>query len=366
MAVLHMDDFSGYGTNVDLLLAGVYAQAGETNISGFGVSLTADPDGVSPGRVLRMNNGYGGGGNYRILRKVLPNGAVAVVGVMLRVWLPVLPTLGRIAPISLLDGSANSLYTLTVTSTGALEIRDGDHNGTVLYTSALPEITAQGWYHIEWKAVIDPASGSFEVRVEGLPVAGLVQSEINTGSTSVAQIGNIQDSDNTSAGHDYFIKDYVIWDASGSDVTDFVGTCILNGHTLTEDVDLNWTPVGEATGIAILNRIPPDPDFYIYAPDDPLPAPYQADFSPLPEDVVSVKAVMVRYMAAKNDGGDASVQSALVSDPDGTADVVLGANRNITIAQTFWSDIYHRDPKTDAPWLPASLNEANVLFDRTT
>ena len=364
MAILHADDFSGYGTDTDLMLAGVYAgfrAPGFTSVS-VAPALTLDPDGVSPGRVLRC--GPVGQNPTLNVRHVLAGGAVTTIGVMFRIWFPALPDAG-FNGITLMSAGSSYLYTLTIDAAGYMHIRSGDFNDAILYSSDLPAITAQGWYHIEWKTVIDSTTGSFEVRVAGTPVSGLTQSNINTGSTGVGQVGLMQKGETGGDTHSYYVKDFVIWDNSGSDVTDFLGTCILHGHTLTADIALNWTPEGDTEGYDILNNVPPSVGEYIYAEDDPLPDAYQASISPLPDDVSSVKAVVVRYMAAKNDGGDASVRSQMISDPEGTADVANGTARPITIAQTFWTDIFHTDPKTGAPWLPASVNAANVAIDRT-
>lgn len=362
--ILHMDDFSGYGTNVDLMMSGVYAGAFATSIGEVEnyYFFVNDPDEVSPGRVLRLRNT--GQNVTGLLRKVLP-GARSVVGAMTRVWFPVLPSAGWNRPIEFLAGGTSILYSLQVTATGGLRIRTGGINGTILYESDGPVITAQGWWHLEMKVVIDDTVGSIEVRAEGIPVPGLVHDNIDTGTTLIQQVALGQSGQTGGSGFDHYQKDFVIWDGEGNYANDFLGTCILHRHTLTSDEALNWTPVGGLSGYDILNSVPPTPGAYIYAEDDPLPGPYQAAISPLPEDIVSVKAVQLRYMAAKNDGGDALVQTAMVSDPEGTADVALAPERPITIAQTFWQDIFHTDPKTGAPWLPAHLDEANVRLTRT-
>lgn len=359
--ILHMDDFSGYGTEIDLMMSGVYAGAMGSSIGAPDsyMSLVPDVDGVSPGRVLLV--GKSGQNSRTLVRKVFP-GPRAVAGAMTRVWFPALPASGVNYPLTFLGGGVASLWTLVVTATGGLQVRTGISDP--VYTSDGPVITAQGWWHLEMKVVISETEGSIEVRAEGIPVPGLVHSNINTGSELIQQAALGQSSGTGGFGYDHYQKDWVVWDGEGDFANDFLGTCILHRHSLTADEALNWTPVGGLSGHDILNSDPPTPSAYLYAEDDPLPGAYQAAISPLPEDIVSVKAVQLRYMAAKNDGGDASVQTAIVSDPSGTADVALGPERPVTIAQTFWQDVFHTDPKTGAPWIPSALDAANVRLDR--
>lgn len=364
MAVVHMDDFAGYGTEVDLLTAGVYAGLFATSIGepDDHYSFPMDPDGISGKRVLLCHNT--GQNVDGLVRKVLPS-PVTTIGMSARVWFNLLPTGGWNYPLVLLAGGVSHLFSLTVGGTGTLQIRSGDPTGTILYESTGPAITAQGWWHIEWKTVISETVGSFEVRVEGIPVPGLVQQNINTGTTAVQQAAFGQRGEGGGFGFPHYQKDFVVWTAEGDGPTDFIGTAILHRHSIASDAALNWTAVGGADGAAILNNNPPDPNQYIYAEDDPIPAAYRGKISPLPEDIVSIKAVQLRVMAAKNDGGDASLQNGLIADPEGTADQWNGAERPLTIAQLFWDDYNHLNPKTGAAWLPSELDEVEVYINRT-
>jgi len=370
MALFHIEDCQGYGTDTAYMRNGIYARVGQegTLTDNGGISLVNDPDGVSPGRVIQLNTGYGGGTTHRIIRKVIPTGGQMIVGVGLRVYLPALPVAGAVAPIAFKDagdGADEFRFTLTVTSTGHLQIRNGGYAGTVLYTSSAPVLTSGSWHHLEWKVVVDASDGSFEVRWEGVPIDGLVQTGINTGTDPITQICAVQDANSIGQGQTYQIKDWFGWDGTGSEANDFLGTVVPFRHTLQEDIALNWSLEGGTDGVSILNRDPPTPEEYIYAGDPP-PSPYVASLSPLPEEVTSVKGVLVRYRAAKNDGGDATVQPGLIADPEGTADTWLGADSPITSSQTFWDNYNHVNPKTGQPWLPAELNEAHVQINRTT
>jgi hypothetical protein len=83
-------------------------------------------------------------------------------------------------------------------------------------------------------------------------------------------------------------------------------------------------------------------------------------------DITSIKCVMTMVRAAKTDGGDGSLQNGLISHPSAGPVTGLGQDRPITTAQTYWRDVFELDPKTAAPWLPSSVNQAHLQINRTT
>lgn len=356
MTLLHADNFSLYGDNEAFLLNGIYAQNVES-------TLENDPDGVSGGKVLLLPPAFGGGGAYGLLRFALP-ATTLTCGQGCRMWLASLPSTADMAPcpISFKNGSNNFLFNVVITSTGRIEVRQGGFYGTVIGSTTNPVVSANGWYHIEAKLVVDAANGSIEVRVEGATV--ISQTGINTGSTAVAQVEICNDPTGTSAGVSMYVKDYTIWNGSGSLNNNFLGTVIVSTLTPTADAALNWTPSTGTTGYTILDNIPPVDAQYIAA-GDPAPSPYVCEMSNLSPDVTSVKAIVTYVRASKSDGGDGNLQVGIISDPTGTPATALGADRAITAAQTYWCDVFETDPKTSAAWLPSAVNLAHLQLDRT-
>jgi hypothetical protein len=353
MAIVHADNFSIYGTSTGLMLNGIYAQT-----SG---GLSSDPDGVSPGRVYSVSGA--GASTTHGLRYVLNTNATKL-GIAGRWWFPALPTgsNGTPCPFMWRNVANNDIACLTVDSTGRISARQGSYDGSILQTTTNPVITANGWYHVE--ALIDYANQTFEVRVEGVPVIELDSLTLTGGPFSQIFFGTR--SLNTSVLRQFFIKDVVVYDGTGSYNNDFIGSALVTNLTTTADVALNWTPSTGSNGYSILDNIPPNDSQYIFAEDDPLPSPYVADLSQLPDEVTSVKALITFVRAAKSDGGDGSLQVGLISDPDGTPATALGADRPITVAQTYWRDVFEEDPATSAPWLPAAVNDAQLQINRTT
>lgn len=351
MTCLHMDNFSLYGGVTANMLNGVYAAVDQ-------VVLAVDPDGVSTGKVVHINNNNPGGPRF-----VLPS-AQAICGVACRMWAPNLNFAANVFPgIAWYDISATTMVIMNFDTTG--RVRLTTRAGGVIATSTNPVITANGWYHIEAKLVSGVgAVDTFEVRVEGVPVLVVAASDLGVDSLYQVQIGTPNYGSNAPSFTNVYWKDFFIWDGSGTSNNDFVGSVIIYDLPPTADVALNWTPVGGPNGFSILDNAPPDDAIYLQAPTPP-PAAYKASHGVLPPNVTSVKAIMTMVRAAKSDGGDASLQVGVISDPAGVPATVLGANRPITIAQTYWRDVFETDPKTSAAWLPTAVNVTQIQLNRT-
>lgn len=349
MSLVHAENFGYYGTDETLMSDGIYATVN-------GVTLENDPDGLSAEKVLQLAFTS----NFA-LRYVLP-AAHATVGVALRMWLTAIPSADTSRPtvVSWRNGSNVIIASLVVTPTGAFSFING--NGTVATsTTSGPVITANGWYHIEAKLVCDTGgAGTFEVRVEGVPVMELTG--LTTGvHASAAQVAHGAGLTGVS-GTNWYMKDYVVWDGAGTANNDFLGSVFAYELTPTADVDFptGWSSTG-ADGYSILDNDPPlDGVAYISADDSP-PAVAVFSLSNVPADVTSVKGLITRVRMAKADGGDGQMMVSLRSN--GVDD--NGADRPLTTAQTYWSDVSELDPDTAAAWTPGAVDAAQLVLERT-
>lgn len=369
MSLVHADNFSIYGTTTSNLSSGVYT------VDDGALSLVTDPDTVSSGYVIKFqpNGGVGGGA----IRYVLQAGATTEVGVSHRVWLPALPIANsQRAWLVRFHDSANRMITgIQVLTTGALAVvsysdSSTTNSYTILDQTSNPVISAQGWYHIETKFTSGTGStGAIEIRVEGKTV--LEGSTYNFQNSSACyQIVHRCTSDGTGASTTFCMKDYVVWDTSGSYNNDFLGSVLVAELAPASDVSLNWTPSSGTTGYNILNVSSPSNTSYISAPystDEPhYPDAYVATLSSLPIETTSVKGLVTYVRAAKSDGGDGTLQAGLITDNDTTPVTTLGEDRSITVAQTYWMDVFEEDPSTSAAWLVADVNALHFQLNRTT
>lgn len=355
MSLVHADNFTIYGLDESFMLNGIYA-----NIQGM--SLSADPDGVSTGDVVRIT-GQGQNNENQNFRFVLPS-SQNKVGVPQRIWLPALQsgTNPCAVLVQFLDVSNSPMVTITTDPTGRIRAHAGDSQTSVILSSTNPVITANGWYHME--TVVNNSANTVEVRIEGITV---ISGTISIAS-DIAIIAWGSRTSITSAGFLWYLKDLVVWNGSGSFNNDFLGSVLVTNLIPTSDVDLNWTPSTGSDGFSILDNIPPVDSIFLSAPYNggAYEDPYVGTMSDLPVETTSVKGVITFVRAAKSDGGDGSLQVGIISDPAGTPATVLGADRPITVAQTYWRDVFEVDPKTSALWLPQAVNDAEIQLDRTT
>ncbi len=359
MSILHADNFSIYGTTVGLMLNGIYSQ-------NDGCALVADPDGVSGGHVLRP--GWNGLDNTNTnWRYPFQSGPAAVAGAAFRMWNSTLPNDASLASTIMewRNNANHAIASFGVLPTGALRLQIGVIN----IDTDVPRVTATGWYHTEIRLEsLGVNSTKYEIRVEGITVLQGTEATQPSGNFSQLAAFHVE-----IGGHaqQYFIKDLVIWNGAGTENNDFLGSVLVTELALLSDIALNWTPSAGTNGFSILDNIPPNDAIYLAAPASAaipptFPAPYVASLSDLPVSATSVKAVITFVRAAKSDGGDGSLQVGLISDPTGAPATVLGANRPITVAQTYWRDVFEEDPKTNAPWAPGAVNSAYMQINRTS
>ena len=350
--IVHMDDFGIYGTDESLMMQGVYGTV-------LYADLATDPvDGVSP---CMQIEGSGTGAGY--IQYVYPGAIQSDLGMAGRYYFSSLPSQSDTIPylFQLLTDANAAILTVTVTTNGRLQFRNGGATGTVVATTTSPVIVPRSWQHLEFKATdVEVTSGcGLEIRSEGQTV--LTVSGANIGSSQISSLRVGTQPDNTSAQRVYYFKDMVVWDTNGSANNDFLGSVIVTPLVLDGDDSLNWTPVGGATGTGILNNVPPVDAEYLEALDPP-PAAFVANMTSLPDDVTSVKALQTYVRAQKIDGGDASLQVNL----DSAGDIANGDDRPITTAPVYWCDVFETDPDTSAAWLPAAVNAVKIQIDRTT
>jgi hypothetical protein len=361
MAILWADNFQTYGQTETNLLDGVYAEIDSST------TLQTDPDPAASGNVLRVQEKADTTAPYEgsFLRFVFPGAALGTVGVAARIWCSVLPTLDGIAPqpFVLIDSNGDRQLTLQILPDGRLELIRGTILGTTLATSTLPVITAQAWNHIEFKATIDNSVGATEVRVNGVAVDGLTLTNVDTrnGLATVSSVAfQYTIFSGSSANRYMYVKDFVVWDTTGSQNNDFLGSVQVYTLQLDADASFNWTASTGSTGYNLIDELTPNDADYISA-DVTQTTASTFTFEDLPSDIVGVKALLSVARMRKTDGGDGQVQMAFISNGDTDS----GADRPITTAFTYWWDVSELSPDTAAAWTPVEVNAATVSIDRT-
>jgi hypothetical protein len=356
MALLWCDNFQQYGTGYEpspMTEGEVYGETSE-------IYVEVDPDPSGSDLVLRIHNNVGSG-DHGALRKVLP-ASETTLGCGFRLWLDNLPLIEAQQPLIFVarDGANADICGVSVRTDGYLIARTGTGlttatNGTVIGTSSGPAITAGAWQQVEIKMVLDAVAGSVEVRVDG--VVKLNLTGVNTGTGPMTQIAHTL----AAANSNWYMKDYFIWNTSGSINNTFFGNCFVHSMIPDGDVSGTWSLTGAANAYQAIDEVDPDDDTTYISSAWPAATAEVVTVSDLPPEATRVIGLMSLVRAIKTDGGDADLVASLVS----TTNTVDGATTPITTAYAYWADVFETDPDTSAAWSVAAANAVKLKLNRT-
>lgn len=352
MAIQWADSFSRYGTGS----ASNTAMKDGLPYNNWLSQAVTDPDPAAAAageRCVLLNSGLN---NDPLTenRIALRTPSAGTVGVAARYWFNSFGSgTARRCIAVFANNTPTALVSCRVEANGALTIVEG-LTGAVIATTTSPMISTNTWNHIETS--YNGTTGAIEVRVNGITrVSGTA---VTTGTTYFAfPINRI----GAASGSGMYVKDLVIWDGTGSRNNSFLGSVVVRRRPPVSDVTLGgWLPSTGSTGYNLLAKTAVNDSTYLSADDSP-PAPMQYNIQDLPDDVTSVKAVIAVVRAKKIDGGDANLQTSIISN--GTPGD--GADRPITSAFSYWYDVFEVDPDTGSGWTPQAFNDATVEINRT-
>lgn len=372
MAIEWADNFQNYGQNgyggsapVLALRDGAY-EVVDTNA--LGISLPKDPDPNISTTVLRFGTTLVSVDSI-LLRKVYRT-FEPTKGTSFRLWFNSLPPANRILPqLRFTAPDSSTLLTVCWTSQGQLQVYQGTPGNSVspgvkIAETAGPVYTAHAWTHFEIKYTANTTTGSIEIRVEGQTVINLSGANTAPANLNIASLtwGWFETPEPGGySGTLVHLKDFVMWNTQGAYNNDFLGSVGVYTLRPNADVNTNWDLVGAATRWEALDETTPNDADYISAIASPLPSAYRATLTDLPPDITSVRGLMSVVRARKTDGGDGNLQVGI----DSGVATDQGADRPITTAFTYWSDVSEENPATTSPWTPATVNAAGLRINRT-
>jgi len=365
--LLFADNFEQYGicnaaVFKDYAEDGLYAQSTVENLSSTGnaAGITDDPDPTAPASSVALHMGAPYGNAKTGVRYAYPGGGRGTIGVAWRWYIAGMPNNeGQGAYMELRDASNLTQVGVRVRTTGALLVYNSA--GTSLGETAGPVLTANSWNHIEIKSTISDAAGTFIIYVNGVLVLNL--SSIDSKSQASTTTDQLQIGVNHGAGSTggpTYLKDLIVWDTTGTRNNDIMGPCFVGRFALNSDISLNWTTSSGSTGYSLINETGPNDTTYISAAW-PAPSPSTFGVNNLPNDVTSVRAVMLLGRMRKTDGGDCNVRMSFI---DAGVDTD-GADRPITTADTYWYDILELNTRTSNPFTPTEFNNGTFKINRT-
>ena len=357
MAIQWADDFSRYGTGSGALTNMVDGLPWGNLGTISGGEVAADPDPNESGRVYLIG---ANGNNWDLdMRMALPTVVTAGIGVATRFWIGSLPSTDNNRPslIQFQDGSGNIEVYIRVEQNGSLQVICRVLGTlTVVADTVNPVVTTNAWNHFEF--TFDDSAGTGVVYLNGVQI--LSYTGVDTGNQ--IELVNMSRRNGSDTGPSVYVKDFVVWDSTGSQNNTLAGTVVV--RTLLPDGDQTlggWTTSTGLTGFDLINETSPNDSDYIQAGDPP-PAASEFTLEDLPPDITSVRAVLPVVRARKTDGGDGRIQSAVTADG---VNYDSGADRPVTTAFTYYFDVSEIDPADSNPWTPIDVDAMRLRIDRT-
>jgi len=158
-----------------------------------------------------------------VAKTLAASGGTCIVGMAIYVT-PSLVSAGSVrGQLLTINDGATTQVSVYINTTGVLEVYRGTSGGTLLGASTFA-IAAATFYYIEFKVVIHPSAGSFELRVDGS--SKLSGSGINTRSSSANQWGQIKIAGAGASGGgspQVRFDDFYACDGAGTTNNDFLG-----------------------------------------------------------------------------------------------------------------------------------------------
>ncbi|MEO5498995.1 MAG: hypothetical protein ABIR46_00680, partial [Candidatus Saccharimonadales bacterium] len=248
------------------------------------------------------------------------------------------------------SGDGGTIRHITVVrdnTTGRLQIRRGDYNGTLLATGT-QQLFAGMWNYVEVSVTISDTVGEVHVRLNG----SLTDDVLYIGDTKNGGTASTIDkvTINTAGGR---LADVYILDGTGPVNNDFLGDVVV--RTLS--------PSGNGNSSQLVGSDGNSTDNYLLVDEHPYSA---SDYvgsatvgqkdtyamADLPAGVTTVYGVQINSMMMKSDASLA--QSRLLLRSAGTD--YAGITRALTTSSIGYYELYSQDPATSAAWTPAGVN----------
>lgn len=239
---------------------------------------------------------------------------------------------------------ATGIVALRITTTGKWEVaRDGTILGTG--TTTIPINT---WMYVEWKVVIHPSAGSYDIRIDGSSV--LSGSGVDTSVDGNAYARGLRIG-GTTTGTQYH-DDLYICDGTGTTNNNFLGDVTVKA--ILPDSAGNYaqfTPSAGANYQNVDDAAPDGDSTYNGAADAGKKDSYNFGAVGLTGPVLGVQTVLT---ARKDIGGSKIVKDLVrISGTD-----YSGSNASLTDAYKMHRQIRELNPATSANWTIAQIDAA--------
>ncbi len=364
MTQFWMDGFDHYGADANTMLDGAWEEfVGDVSLGD--ITLVAPIIGARTGSLsLRLGAGTTSLVSTKRPFDVLTNEIFAGLGV----YIGALPASSSgFFPIQMQTNADVAVATVTISPTGAVEVRQGDHTGAILGSSAPATIAAGKWNHIEVHVVANVAAGIFEVRVDEVSVLSLTG--LNLGAEFITKFVTGINTSAAGVNNPIWVDDIVTGNNGGLRNNTFRGAVKVatlfsasNGPLQEWDAFINSLPVDVSLAFQAVGGNPPIDADFVTGDDAALPTSCEFIVNDLPADVTRVSAVAVVGRNFKNACDLASMEISFVAN---TGSRHVGLDRLLTTTPTYYEDTFETDPDTGLNMTPGTILNSRIRLDRT-
>lgn len=260
------------------------------------------------------------------------------------------------------DAGATIHITITNDASGFVQIRRGDHAGTVIATSASAVLSVAAWLSIEVQCVVDDSAGSVEVRVQGA-LAVSFSGDTRNGGTST-NIDAVAHRGVGTASNAAFWDDWYIYDETDGTATQGAP----NDDWMGDLVAYLSLPNGNGTYSQLVGSDGNSTDNYLLVDENP---PNTSDFvgsavsgnhdsyqmQDLPAAASSVVAVQAGAYVSKSDAGAAGIKTLI---RENATDTVSPSYTLSTSWEAMFGVLRCLKPSDSTLWSVADVNATEV------
>jgi hypothetical protein len=278
--------------------------------------------------------------------KVLPSTYTTLVGGCAMNFLSTIGTTPTTTNCPLTLRTAAAAFVIGVSLNASSRLQVSNSSSTVIATGTTV-LNVNTWYYIELKVVVNGASGTCEVHLDGnTEIASTVG---NFGSTAIGQLFLTEES--PGSGTAISMDDTYLLDTTGSAPQNtFLGPSrIVTPVPTGAGSHTQWTPTGAASNFQCVNEAPPDGDTTYVA--DSTPGDLDSYVFGQADGGATIFAVQTNLYARKDDANTRQIATLV---RQGGVDFV-GTTFTEAASYSDFTQIYNQDP-TGTNWTPAVFN----------
>lgn len=243
---------------------------------------------------------------------------------------------------------------------GTFAVYRGTAGGAVLLGQSDPSdaISANRYFYLECKVIIDSSAGYIEVRLNGQVILKLTGVNTKVTANSTADVFALH---GPGGGTKLWVDDLYVNDANGGINDDFWGDTQIGLLIPTSDGDFSgFTPSTGSAHFSLVNEIPPDGDAtYVSAnapnsPPNPFPTIIDTYNFQQVDPTRPIKAIQTNVLARKDDEGNRAL--SVVTRQSGNNFIADPTGRFINLTYIDYLNQFDTNPSTGLAWTPAQIN----------